>query len=78
MTVTNIECHTNPSSGGRGDTYVQTEGRTHITKLQGAIRDYANAPEEAPRDPAERERGEKNKNKIKIKTSANHGTETFG
>jgi hypothetical protein len=49
MKVTNIECHTNPSSGSRVDTEGQTEG--NVTKLVDAISDYANAPEEATLDP---------------------------
>jgi len=66
MKVTNIECHTNPSSGSRVDTEGQTEGRTHVTKLLDAISDYANAPEEATLDPPTK------------KKSAKHRTEMFG
>jgi hypothetical protein len=50
MKVTNIECHTYPSSGSRVDTLRQTEGRTHMAKLLGDIRDYATAAEEATLD----------------------------
>jgi hypothetical protein len=34
----------NPSSGIRADTSGQTDGRTDMTKVTGAIRNYANAP----------------------------------
>ena len=36
--------HKNPSSGSREDTPGHTDGRTDMTKLLGASRDYENVP----------------------------------
>jgi len=43
----NIEFHENPSSGSRVVPYGQTDGRTDMTKLIVAVRNFANAPTKA-------------------------------
>ena len=40
----NIKFHENPSSGGRVVLCEQTDGRTDMTKLIDAFRNFANAP----------------------------------
>jgi hypothetical protein len=39
----NLKLHRNPSSGSRADVCRQTDGRTDMTRVTGASRDYANA-----------------------------------
>jgi hypothetical protein len=41
MKVSDNKCHGNPSTGGRAHTCGQTNGRADMTKLIGALREYA-------------------------------------
>jgi hypothetical protein len=41
----NIKFHENPSNGSRGFPYGRTDRRRDIAKLEGAFRNFANAPE---------------------------------
>jgi hypothetical protein len=45
--VTSIKCHENSSSGGRVDSYGQTDGQTDRTQVIVVLGDYVKAPDKS-------------------------------